>query len=414
MMTWNVRGYRHAPLIVVAAVFLLVAGCADLTVTKVTDSNNATVAGVRYYLPKPYLQVTPQADGTISVDVVYLPDKTHAYAIATSSKLSSYTFQVSRDEKGLLTAIEYKASTTAVGQQLAASTGAAAVQAYNIRAAQQAAVQTQVNTAAAAVDTANATLQAANAALASDQAHGVQNLASDYNAVNQAAAKLQAAQQALQRVQTTAQAVSTSVASGTAASTTAPQMGNLFGQPTWNTAAVASLPSKFGPVLFAINDTVSGRVESVTLKAVTSSIPQSELAAKDELEDGVVRAAQPTFETVATALGPPTLFPLTQSVRISDKVAKVVFSRAICIPSKDCSQPSAAAVYKSPSHEDVNPKNQDPKKVGTLGNDYRTFAIDITKLSPGDYEIDLTFTYPVAPSQLMGPVTQKVKFTVTK
>jgi hypothetical protein len=413
MMTWNVRGYRHAPLIVVATAFLL-AGCAELTVTKVTDSNNATVAGVRYYLPKPYLQVTPQADGTISVDVIYLPDKTHAYAIDTSSKLSSYTLQVSRDEKGLLTAIEYKASTTAVGQQLAASAGAAAVQAYNIRAAQQAAVQTQVNTAAAAVDTANANLQAANAALASDKALGASETAllSDNNAVAQAAAKLQAAQQALQRVQITAQAVNTSVASGPAGSTTAPQMGTIFGQPTWSTATVANLPSKFGPLLFAINDTVkntpSGKVESVELKAVTSDIPGSISANDNELEDKVKSGAQRAFETVATALGPPTLAPLSQTVLQANKQASVSFSRAICEPStKECKALSSKEVFTDPGHTDTN-------TAGTLGNDYRTVSIDITKLIPGDYEIDLTFTYPVAPQQVMGPVTLKAKFTVAK
>ena len=165
----SLQAKGYARFIVFTAAILLV-GCADLTVRSVTDGKDATVVGVRYYLPKPYLQVTPQADGTISVDVVYLPDKSRAYAIDTSSKLSSYTFQVSRDEKGLLTAIEYKASTAAIGQQVATSAGAAAVQAYNMRAAQQTAVQSQVNTAAAAVDSANGGLLAAQAALSSDQA----------------------------------------------------------------------------------------------------------------------------------------------------------------------------------------------------------------------------------------------------
>ncbi len=408
MIVRSLRGESHALLIVFAMSILLV-GCADLTVTKVTDINNPTVAGVRYYLPKPYLQVTPQADGTISVDVIYLPDRSHAYAISTSSKLSSYTFQVSRDEKGLLTAIEYKASTTAVGQQLAASAGAAAVQAYNIRAAQQAAVQAQVNTAAAAVDTARANLQAANAALASDQANNVQPsaLAADRNAVAQAAAKLQAAQEALQRVQRTAQPVSTSVAIGPAGTTSAPQMGTAFGQPTWPAPAVTGLPSKFGPVLFAINDKGSGENEKVSLEAVTGNIPESTPAADNELQRGVDAKAQPTFETVATALGPPTLSPLSQSVSLAGKKATVSFSRAICEPSDtNCKQPTSAEVYTDPGHIDMNIH-------GTLDPDNRTISIDISKLQPGNYEMDVTFTYPVAPKQSLG-ATQKAKFTVIK
>lgn len=406
MIVRSLRGESRA-LLIVFAMSILLAGCADLTVTKVTDTNNPTVAGVRYYLPKPYLQVTPQTDGTISVDVIYLPDKSHAYAISTSSKLSSYTFQVSRDEKGLLTAIEYKASTTAVGQQLAASAGAAAVQAYNIRAAQQAAVQTQVNTAASAADTANANLQAANAALASDQANNAQPnvLAQDRNAVAQATAKLQAAQQALQRVRSTSQAVSTSVAPGPAATTSAPQMGTAFGQPTWPAPAVANLPNKFGPVLFAINNKIEDGKETVDLVAVTDNIPGSTLA--KEYEEGVVPQAQPTFETVATALGPPTLSPLSQSVSLAGKKATVSFSRAICEPSAKSCKPISATVL-------TDPGGLDTKTSGTLDNDYRTISIDISKLQPGNYEIDVTFTYPVAPNQSLGPVTQKAKFTVLK
>jgi hypothetical protein len=328
--------------------------------------------------------------------VIYLPDKTHSYAIDTSSKLSDYTFQVSRDEKGLLIAIEYKASTTVVGQQLAASAGAAAVQAYNVRAAQQAAVQAQVNTAAAAVDTANANLLAAKAALASDQAQNVPNLASDYNAVAQAAAKLQAAQQALQRVQQTAQAVSASVASGPAASTTEPTIGAIFGQPTWTTAAVANLPNKFGPVLFAINDTGS----SVTLTAVTGNVPNSLQVEGKELEGGVVPGAQPAFETVATALGPPTLSPTTQAVSASQKTAKVVFSRPI-------EQLTESSVLTDPGGQPTNVK-------GTIGSDKETVSIDLTTLQPGDYVIGLTFTYKLPPDQEMPAVTLKAKFTVTK
>jgi hypothetical protein len=154
------------------SVALSLSGCANLTVTKVSADNDATTKGVRYYLPKPYLQVTPQPDGTISVDVIFLPDKQREYAIDTSSHFSSYTFQIARDEKGLLTSLEYKASTTAVGQQLASSGGAYAAQSYNIKAAGLVAVQAQVNSAQTSLDTARTSEASAEAALASDQAHG--------------------------------------------------------------------------------------------------------------------------------------------------------------------------------------------------------------------------------------------------
>src|SRR5258708_40211062 len=92
-----------------------VIGCASIKVTPVTKANASMVKGIHYYLPKPFIQVTPQADGTVVVDVIYLPDKDHEYAIHTSSQLSAFTFQASRDEKGLLSSVEYKASTSIVG-----------------------------------------------------------------------------------------------------------------------------------------------------------------------------------------------------------------------------------------------------------------------------------------------------------
>jgi hypothetical protein len=402
MTIFKIIRRNYYSLFVVLAAIIFLANCADLKVTKVTNSNNASVKGIRYYLPKPYLQVTPQADGTILVDVIYLPDKSQAYAIDASSQLSSYTFQASRDEKGILTAIEYKASTTAVGQQLAASAGAAAVQAYNVSAAQQTAVQSLVNTAAANVDVSNANLQAAIAALANDKAMGANTtiLLSDNNAVAQTQAKLQAAQQALQRVRNSTQVTGTTIASGPLATTTAPTMGTIFGQQTWTTATVANLPNKFAPVLFAINDTISGEKENVGLNAIRSEIPGSSLATNAEVEEDVTKEAQHTFETVATALGPPTLFPLAQMVSSSNKKATVSFSRGI-------DNISTAGIY-------TDPDNIDMKKVGILDSDSRTISFDISGLSPRDYVISATFTYYVADGQASSLVTLKTKLTIIK
>lgn len=383
---------RLRPLLLGAVVLL--PGCAKLQVTKVTDANAATGKGVHYYLPKPFIQVTPQADGTVAVDVVYLPDKSHEYAIDTSSTLSAFTFQVARDEKGLLTSVEYKASTAVVGQQLAASAGAIAAQSYNIKAAQLAANQAQVNTAQTAADLALANYLAAKATLASDTAHGAvaATLTSDNAAVAQAEARLQIAQHAVQRAQGTSQAVSAPVAAGTIAATTSPAMGTVFGQQTWNAPIVYNLPDKFGPVLFAVNDWKdrNGR-NRVELKAVSGKIGASSSK----------QTVQPAFETVATALGPPTLFPPQQTAPVSVKQLVFYFDRPIKPQlltgsvTTDATPPVATAAA---------PKGS---------NDGKSVTVDTTSLNAGNYVLAVNFSYVADSSGHTMSNVQKVKFTLT-
>jgi multidrug efflux pump subunit AcrA (membrane-fusion protein) len=328
---------------------------------------------------------------------MYLPDKSRSYAIDPSSHWSSYTFLVARDEKGLLSAIEFKASTTAVGQQLAQSAGAAAAQAYNLRTAQLVAAQTQVNTAQAAVDTAQAATDAARAQLDSDLATGAAPaaIAADRAALAQAEAKLAVARQALQRAQTTSQAVSTSISAGSVATTSGPTMGTSFTNPAWPPPTVYNLPEKFGPVLFAIND--SGT--SVELKAVTAHMPGSRLAQPAELREGVVGAAQPTFETVLAALPAPILAPLEHSVSRASKMVTFAFDRAI------------ADIATAEVTGDTNARTD---VTAALAEGKRTLNVDVSTLAPGTYRLSVTFTYPVDNRGHVMTATKNVKLTVTK
>ena len=298
----------------------LLSGCSStLTVTPVPVDKPSSAKGVIYYLPKPFLIATPQADGTVNFDVIYMPDKSHEYAIQPSSSLSAYTFQISRDEKGLLNQVEYKADTSLVGQQLASSAGAAATQWYNVDASQLAANQAQINAAQTALDSANSAAQAASAALAADQANQPTNLtviAADQNALAQAQAKLPTAEQALQRAKTSSQAAATTASAGTPGTQSGPTISSYFQQPTWNPIYPTQLPQRFGPVLYAINDTGEGESESVTLRAVTNTIPGTKTLQPDvdkkELEYNVNPNAQPIFETYQAAK--PVLTPSVQTI----------------------------------------------------------------------------------------------------
>jgi hypothetical protein len=393
--------FRYFLVLLIAYCLSLISACADLNVTKVTDANQATVKGVRYYLPKPYLLATPQADGTVIFDVVFLPDKSREYAIDTSAYFSNYTFQVARDEKGLLTALEFKASTSAVGQQLATSVGNSAAQAYNIKAAGLAAVQSQVNTAQTALDTAKANAAADEAKLASDQGNpnvSSATITSDYAAVAQSKAKLQIAEQALQRAQSNSQAVATTIAASTTASTTAPTMGTAFGaQAAWSLPTVYNLPDKFGPVLYAINDKGS----AVTLVAVQAELPGTILEEK-ELQHGVHKEAQRTFETTSTALGPPSLFPSELTISLTAKQAIFYFNRPIKSP---------LTIGSSVTTDETPPKAT--TAVLKAASDGKSVTIDITSLKAGKYIVTTKFSYPADSREYLMSGTKQVKLTIT-
>jgi hypothetical protein len=381
--------------ILIAGITVALFGCAHLNVTRVDDKS--TAEGIRYYLPKPFVVVTPRADGTVALDVIYLPDKDHEYAIEPSSTLSAYTFQISRDEKGLLTAVEYKADTSIVGQQLAASAGSGAAQTYTIASGQMAAQQTQVNTSQTALDAANLKYQSALAGLSSDLAAGVTNTAliADSNVVAQAYAGIPIAQAALDRAKASAQATSSSITAATPVSAAGPQMGTMFGQPAWNPPFAYDLPSHFGPVLFAIDDrmdvftnittnivslvTVTNTVTNniASLEPVTNDVPDSLVPSVDELEQGVDTSAQRMFETTGTPM--PTFGPDNQTFNQGTTNATFVFGQPIV---------ALTAINVRQNGHDV------PVNTITNANNL-VLTLDISKLGLGNYYLHVNFVYQV-------------------
>jgi hypothetical protein len=384
----------------VAVSVLLAAGCANVTVSQV-KGKDSTTKGLRYYLPKPYLQAVPQADGTISVEVIFLPDKSRAYAIDTTSYMSSYTFQASRDEKGLLTTLEFKANTAAVGQQLASSLGAYAVQAYNMQTAAAVAQQSQINAAQTALDTARANLASAEATLASNLANGAkpETIVTDRALVASSKAKADLAAETLLRAQTTTQLVSSPAATaGTVATTTAPAIATaLAAAGAWTQPPVLSLPQQYGPVLYAVNDDGT----NVSLVAVKAALSGTTTPAT---QAGVVREAQPAFKTTAAALGPPALTPITQSQPVSNKLATFVFDRPV---------KAMTTVASSTMADAVPPTAVDTSAAPKLSPDLKTVTVDTTKLAPGKYVVTVAFTYVVDPAGTTLSNIKQVKLTIT-
>ena len=379
------------------ALALPLSSCASYVVVKKVSSNDTTTPGLRYYLPKPFIVFAPQADGTVSATVIFLPDSDHEYAIQSISRLSSYAFQASTDASGLLTAVQYSADTTALATQTAASVGGGLAQAYNLETAQAAAVQAQVNTAQAAVITAQSDYNSALAALNSDNQANVATpgtvsanaIAQEQSLVAQEQAALEVAQAALKTAKSTPQVVAGAAATGTPITTTAATVGTSLGAPTWNPTSTIHLPGQYGPVLFAVNDDGT----NVSLNAVKAKY------------GGALHGpnrAQPGFKTTLLALGPPKIpVPATPFSIASHLPAVFLFPRKVMI--------SECKVYKTDAAETptrVQPVYKNGKNVRT-----RTVTLDIWKLRPGGYWLEVHYAWHVD-AKISAPASQSFVFAV--
>jgi hypothetical protein len=69
--------------------------------------------GLRYYLPAPHIILTPKSDGTVTVEVKYVPDPNNAYTLNLKSYFSNSTFDITTNN-GMLTSINLNSDTSAV------------------------------------------------------------------------------------------------------------------------------------------------------------------------------------------------------------------------------------------------------------------------------------------------------------
>ena len=127
----------------VVAFALLLAGCTQVDVDRVTTGEER---GMRYYLPQPFIVITPKANGTMDVRVDYYPDKSQQYAIDVDSFMASHELRV-KVRNGLLTSVDSTSDSAAVAAAFAKSAGEVAEAKINAdKAAEEAA-----KTAAAAM-----------------------------------------------------------------------------------------------------------------------------------------------------------------------------------------------------------------------------------------------------------------------
>lgn len=130
MHTLNVRNRRNLAVFVaaVSALISLAAGCTDLKVTRVNPAHPEKAKGFQYALPKPFLQVVPQEDGSVKVEVIYLPDEENTYAIDVGGAMDDREIAIKVDDAGMLRQVAFKADTTVVAAGFATLAGEASKQ----------------------------------------------------------------------------------------------------------------------------------------------------------------------------------------------------------------------------------------------------------------------------------------------
>ncbi len=124
-MRTHLRAARAAAFIALLAfTALCLPGCVS-----VIRSQKATPdsAGIRYFLPQPFILVTPNLDGSLAVEKVFLPDPDNEYVISASSVLGNYTLAVERNEKGFLDTVSFDGDGSGIGKQLVQTAASARV-----------------------------------------------------------------------------------------------------------------------------------------------------------------------------------------------------------------------------------------------------------------------------------------------
>lgn len=125
---------------------VLISGC--VSTVKVKPVSDATASGIHYHLPQVFIRLTPSADGSITVERLFLPDPLQEYVITASSYLGNYTIDVNRSESGLLETVSFNSDGTAVAKQFLASQAAVRAAEIDTRVAKEKAAATEAKAAA--------------------------------------------------------------------------------------------------------------------------------------------------------------------------------------------------------------------------------------------------------------------------
>lgn len=266
----------------ILALIVLLSGC---TTTLSGKPATKDTTGIRYSLPAPHIFLNPQPDGTVVVEVRYLPDPQNTYSLNLSSYLSTATFKVELVD-GMLTQVSLDSDSSKIPAESVAA--ATELQKARMTAAEKAAEakKQEADAEKAVIKTAAELIRAQEekiALLEAKLAFAEKNPGTlEENAIR--ALKLEISQERV--VLTQLQARLTSAQSGVAA-VNAP--GDAFMEPF---RSDPELEVAYGPVLFRVLPEKGG-VKLVAIEQqtyTTSSAAMALEAPKIEPEKIVVKA----------------------------------------------------------------------------------------------------------------------------
>lgn len=107
-------------LAIVATLLVSSSACTQIVVKRI--QNDSTDQGLRYYLPQPFLLVTPQEDGSLTTTVVNIADPQQAYGVSARSWLAVHDLSVELNQ-GLLAKVTLSVDDTAVAAAAATAAG---------------------------------------------------------------------------------------------------------------------------------------------------------------------------------------------------------------------------------------------------------------------------------------------------
>jgi len=243
--------------------------CSQITVTRVpTDSvhdpsaaSAKVVQGIRYSLPKPILRVSGDGAGGLAIDVLYVPDDSHTYAIDAGTVSAAYSLTTKMSPEGFLNEVGFTRNETKVAEQLIASAGTLTSKAIeeNQKRAQEAEKQRDerrkalVKAASDAVNKAQTQFAGIESARAA-----VENAQADLDAARSSgdAAKIQAAEATLRTATAAFTNAITAARAGLASS--AVGMFGLSAAGVSNQGGITAVTT-YAPLLLAIDEDPNGK-----------------------------------------------------------------------------------------------------------------------------------------------------------
>ena len=342
-------------------VLCAVSGCTQLTVKRVAPES--ADQGIRYSLPKPFVQVTPQPDGSVTADIVFLPDSDNTYAIQADSYLAAHTLTVSA-ANGLLTKVSWNGDSSAVVAQGVQSAEAVAQQQQEAANKVSADKASKLSDAQKAVD---------DAQLAADTAQADLELLIANNASSDLVLKAKLALQEAQIKLANAKARLARLKGQPSGSSTISNGDKPAPQTDPGEKTVANQKYVFGPVLFAVNEWRENNTPMVKLQA-TGATPT---APKD---------AQPMYPTV----------PLPKA----DVKAPEFFPKGVegVHPDKDGNM--QLLIVSTGPVSSVDLKQTKLKLGGAVQSlppisleTATTIRVDLKGCAAGDYELQLFYSY---------------------